>query len=54
MMSLKHTLRYSIFSIPFIASVSFLNLNLAFNSIDRSAVEAELGLGLHETFGRRD
>ena len=53
-MSLKHTLRYSIFLIPFITSVSFLNLNLAFNSIYRSPVDALLGLGLHETFRRRD
>ena len=53
-MSLKHTLRYSIFLISFITSASFLNLNLAFKSIDRSPVDAALGLGLHETFRRRD
>ena len=52
-MSLKHTLRYSIFLISFITSASFLNLNLAFNSIDRSPVDAGLRLGLHETFRRR-
>ena len=53
-MSLKHTLRYSIFLISYITSVSLLNLNLAFNTIDRSPVDALLGLGLHETFRRRD
>ena len=53
-MSLKRTIRYSIFLISFITSVSFLNLNLAFNSIDRSPVDAGLGLGLHKTFRRRD
>ena len=52
-MSLKRTIRYSIFLISFIASVIFLNLNLAFNSIDRSFVDAGLRLGLHETFRRR-
>ena len=52
-MSLKRTIRYSIFLISFITSVSFLNLNLAFNSIDRSPVDAGLRLGLHETFRRR-
>ena len=52
-MSLKRTIRYSIFLISFIASVSFLNLNLAFNSIDRSPVDTGLRLGLHETFRRR-
>ena len=53
-MSLKHTFRYSIFVISFITSISFLNFYLAFNSIDRSPVDAGLGLGLHETFRRRD
>ena len=53
-MSLKHTLRYSIFLISCITSASLLNLNLAFNTIDRSPVDALLGLGLHETFRRRD
>ena len=48
-MSVKCTIRYSIFLI----SVSFLNLNLAFNGIDRSPVDAGLGLVLHETFRRR-
>ena len=52
-MSLKRTIRYSIFLISFITSVSFLNLNLAFNSIDRNPVDAGLRLGLHETFRRR-
>ena len=52
-MSLKRTIRCSIFLISFITSVSFLNLNLAFNSIDRSPVDAGLRLGLHETFRRR-
>ena len=52
--SLKHAIRYSIFLISFITSVSFLNLNLALNSIDRSPVNAGLGLGLHKTFRRRD
>ena len=52
-MSLKRTIRYSIFLISFITSASFLNLNLAFNSIDRSPVDAGLRLGLHETFRRR-
>ena len=41
-MSLKCTIRYSIFLISFI-SVSFLNLNLAFNSIDKP-VDAGLRL----------
>ena len=53
-MSLKHTLRFSIILISFITSVSFLNLNLAFNSIGSSPVDARLGLGLHETFRRYD
>ena len=53
-MSLKHTIRYSVFLISFLTSFSFLNLNLAFNSIDRSPVDAGLGLGLHKTFRRRD
>ena len=52
-MSLKRTIRYSIFLISFITSVSFLNLNLAFNSIDRNPVDAGLRLGLHEMFRRR-
>ena len=52
-MSLKRTIRYSIFLISFITSVSFLNLNLAFNSIDRNPVDAGLRLGLCETFRRR-
>ena len=52
--SLKHAIRYSILLISFITSVSFLNLNLALNSIDRSPVNAGLGLGLHKTFRRRD
>ena len=52
-MSLKRTIRYSIFLISFITSASFLNLNLAFNSIDRNPVDAGLRLGLHETFRRR-
>ena len=52
-MSLKRTIRYSIFLISFNTSVSFLNLNLAFNSIDRNPVDAGLRLGLHETFRRR-
>ena len=52
-MPLKRTIRYSIFLISFITSVSFLNLNLAFNSIDRNPVDAGLRLGLHETFRRR-
>ena len=51
--SLKRTVRYSIFLISFITSVSFLNLNLAFNSIDRNPVDAGLRLGLCETFRRR-
>ena len=51
-MSLKRTIRYSIFLISFITSVSFLNLKLAFNSIDRSPMDAGLKLGLHETFRR--
>ena len=53
-MSLKCTIRYSLFLISFITSVSFLNLSLAFNSIDRSPVDAGLRLGLHETFRRRN
>ena len=52
-LSIKRTLRYSIFLISFITSVSFLNLNLAFNSIDRSPVDTGLRLGLLETFRRR-
>ena len=52
-MSLKRTIRYSIFLISFITSVSFLNSNPAFNSIDRNPVDAGLRLGLHETFRRR-
>ena len=52
-MSLKRTIRHSIFLISFITSVSFLNLKLAFDSIDRSPVDAGLRLGLHETFRRR-
>ena len=52
-MSLKRTIRYSIFLISFIASVSFLNLNLAFNSIHRRPADAGLRLNLHETFRRR-
>ena len=52
-MSLKRTLRYSIFLISFITSVSFLNLNLVFNSIDRSSVDTGLRLVLLETFRRR-
>ena len=52
-MSLKRTIIYSIFLISFITSVSFLNLNLAFNSIDRNPVDAGLRLGLCETFRRR-
>ena len=52
-MSLKRTIRFIIFLISFITSVSFLNLNLAFNSIDRSPVDARLRLGLYETFRRR-
>ena len=48
-MSLKRTIRDSIFLILFITSVSFLNLNLAFNSIDRSPVDA----GLVWTYMRR-
>ena len=52
-MSLKRTIRYSIFLISFITIVSFLNLNLAFNSIDRNPVDVGLSLGLHETFRRR-
>ena len=51
--SLKRTIRYSIFLISFITSVTFLNLNLAFNRIDRSPVDARLRLGLHQTFRRR-
>ena len=51
-MSLKCTIRYSIFLISFIASVSFLNLNLAVNSIHRSPVDAGLRLNLYETFRR--
>ena len=39
--------------ISFITSVSFSNLNLAFNSIDRSPVDAGLRLGLHGSFRRR-
>ena len=39
--------------ISFITSVGFLNLNLAFNSIDRNPVDAGLRLGLCETFRRR-
>ena len=49
-MSLKRTIRYSIFLISFITSVSFLSLNLAYKNIDRSPVDAGLKLGLHETF----
>ena len=52
-MSLKRTIRYSIFLISFITSVIFLDLNLAFNSIDRSPVDAGVRLGLHETFRTR-
>ena len=52
-MSLKRTTRFSIFLISFITSVSFLNLSLAFNSIDRNPVDAGLRLDLHETFIRR-
>ena len=52
-MSLKRTIRYSIFLISFITSISFLNLNLAFNGIGRSPVDAGLRLELHETFRRR-
>ena len=52
-MSLKRTIRYSIFLISFITIVSFLNLNLALNSIDRNPVDVGLRLGLHETFRRR-
>ena len=36
--------------ISFITSVGFLNLNLAFNSIDRSPVDAGPWLDVHETF----
>ena len=52
-MSLKRTIRYSIFLISFITNVSFLNLSLAFNNINRSPVDTGLRLGLHETFRRR-
>ena len=51
-MSLKRTIRYSIFLISFITSVSYLNLNLAFNSIDKNPVDAGVRFGLHETFRR--
>ena len=51
-MSLKRTIRYSIFLISFIASVSYLNLNLAFNSIDKNPVDAGFRFDLHETFRR--
>ena len=52
-MSPTRTIRYSRFLISFIISVSYLNLNLAFNSIYRSPVDAGLRLGLHETFRTR-
>ena len=39
--------------ISFITSVSFLNLNQAFNSTDRSPVDAGLRIVLLETFIRR-
>ena len=38
--------------ISFITSVSFLNLNLVFNIIDRSPVDAGVRVGPHETFMR--
>ena len=40
-MLLKRTIRYNIFLISFIISVSFLNLKLAFNSIDRSPMDTD-------------
>ena len=51
-MSLKRTIIYSVFLISFVTSVSFLNLNLAFKSVDRSPADAGHRLGLHETFRR--
>ena len=51
-MSLKRTIRYSIFLISFTTSLCFLDLSLAFISIDRSPVDIRLRLGLHETFRR--
>ena len=51
-MSLKRTIRYNIFLISFITSVSFLNLNLGFNSIDKSPMDTGLRLSVHETFWR--
>ena len=52
-MSIKRTIIYSVFLISFATSVSFLNLNLAFKSVDKSPVDAGLRLGLHETLRRR-
>ena len=52
-MSLKRTIRCSIFLISFITSISFLNLNLPFNNIDRNPVDAGLRFGLNEAFRRR-
>ena len=52
--SLKRTIRCSICLVSFTDNVSFLNLNLAFNCIDRIPVDAVLGLGLHKTFRIRD
>ena len=52
-MPLKCTIRYSIFLIPFIISVSFLNLNLAYKNIDRRPMDPGLKLGVHEAFRKR-
>ena len=52
-MSLKRTLRYSIFLISFVTSVSFLNLNLAYKNIDKNPMDTGLKLDVYETFRRR-
>ena len=52
-MSLKRTMRYSIFFILFIASAGFLNLNLAYKNVDRNPMGTELKLGVNETFRKR-
>ena len=52
-MSLKRIIRYSIFLISFITSVSFLNLNLAYKNIDKSPMDTGLKLDVYETLRRR-
>ena len=52
-MSLKCTIRYSIFLISFSTSVSFSNWKPAYKNIDGSPMDAGLKLSVNVTFRRR-